>query len=495
MIRASAAALAVAAALAGSASGVDAYPSCSAPGISQAIDLTGASDLSRSPNSVAAHDAFVAALHNVGVEGFESLTACNTGGCSNGETATFSPTGKTAIIQTEGAVSVADSSVGSALDRPLVGSNSIHISRGGSITFDFGAEGVEAVGFYLNDWQEFGGAITITCASGESESVEIDAQSLCGKSRCDDGAVGWWSTIRDAGNAADRCKSITIDMSGTASDGHRIDELTVGSCSPPPPTPVRRCKAKFADGGSGLCERSGSHALTFGSDVGAWRFATHGLWTVYDDGSAELTGAMTRSGFGTFDLSYKVGGLESAADYCAPNSVDNCGLKFELLDAAGQADGQCYAHNGGGPVDALDWNVFPTPGTGTFSGTGAAAGYEISLAQRGPPLTEGEGAGNKNAGRGISSWFNWTLTQKGSGIAKLDSKTIGQSIGGDINVDLYDCDVPPEEPPIIGLCRCVEVDCTCPAAASSTDGSCLRVEFSPTPAGEAVNCSPRPCPL
>lgn len=483
--------LAAAAVVALAASGVSGQtPTCAAPGASHAIDLSAVSDLAAAPNSKSERDAFVGALNRWGVEGFESQTACRTAGCSDGETLAFPSLSTTATMTTTGSAYISNEASGSSgADRSLVGSNSLKITKGGKAKIDFGPEGVEAVGFYLNDWAEGSTVMTITCAGGATETFALDAVSLCGKSKCDNGAVGWWGTIRDAGNPDDRCVSIEFDMSGSSNDGHRVDEITIGYCTPPKEV-ARMCRAKFGDGGNGLCERSGSHALTFMSDIGSYTFKdSSGLWTVYTDGTAQLTGTINGYG-GDFQLNYEVSGGQPVLDYCDGDPIDACGspsLKFELKDASGSADGQCYVHNGGGPVDASAWTAFPGAAGGTASGLGAAAGYELSLAPRGPPLTEGLGAGNKNAGNGISSWFKWTVTATGSGLAKFDSK--GSSYNGDINVDIFDCI---EEAPIVPPCSCVETDCGC-AVTHTSDDKCVCLDFRVTPEGEMPDCTIRPC--
>lgn len=465
-------------------------------------DQSALSTLANAPTSQSQRQNFMNALAEVATDGFEALNPCNDNptACSDGDVLDFGALGSATISTTgpDGAVRSVSNNMPSSSDRTLVGSNSFHLARGGGVTFDFGPAGVEAVGFYLNDHLEQL-VLTVTCVNGDSQAYTLDANTVCGKSRCDDGTVSWWSTIRKANDAGDRCRSITIAPSNDRADGTRIDEVTVGSCAARAP-PARQCTAKFGDGSGPTCTRPGAHALTF-TTLGRFVFDSNsGRWTEFADGTAELTGVLVSAGNidgakQRFAVSYLVGARISTTDLCA-NGVGNCGLKFELWNSNTdkRADDQCYVMNGGGPVDATTWFAYPSVLSGVMTGIPgtSTAGTVIVLKQRGPPLTVGFGAGNKNVGEGVSSWFDFRVAETGAGATSTftNLESSGSYRSGDINIDLT-CDAP-----LIPPCDCYEVDCGCTVADASTTTKCVKLVFvDPTDTSPDCNARQITCPF
>ena len=83
-----------------------------------------------------------------------------------------------------------------------------------------------------------------------------------------------------------------------------------------------------------------------------------------------------------------------------------------------------------------DW-VYYTGYTGTLTGTGAYAGYVISVERLGPSFQQGDGASNKNLDLGASGWFSWTIEQSPQNptIVLRSSADIPQTVWNTLRID------------------------------------------------------------
>lgn len=159
---------------------------------------------------------------------------------------------------------------------------------------------------------------------------------------------------------------------------------------------------------------------TGGSD---FDFETPGIFRVYSDGSATLTGTVFSDTLGStyaYDVSVK---FQAATTYTP---------KKELRSAA-------YVGNGG-PVDPSSWSFFNMV-AGSLTGLGNLAGTTLSLFEAPVtgkhPFQVGFGANGKNVGFGGSGWFLH------SAIAGVDcTQTPSACLKGDFNIDLVAAPVP-----------------------------------------------------
>ena len=158
-----------------------------------------------------------------------------------------------------------------------------------------------------------------------------------------------------------------------------------------------------------------------------------------------------------------------------------------------------------------DW-VYYTGYTGTLTGTGAYAGYVISVERLGPSFQIGDGASNKNLNFGASGWFSWTIEQSPQNptIVLRSSADIPQTlwntlgidslIRGDFNINLVPkgsigdtvfCDLnddgiqdPVDDPGIAGVK--VTLDCDNGHTDEDITGSDGTYLFSDVPAGKCT---------
>jgi len=111
------------------------------------------------------------------------------------------------------------------------------------------------------------------------------------------------------------------------------------------------------------------------------------------------------------------------------------GPKLELFQSA-------YINNGG-PIDPYTWQFFDFSG-GSFTGLGSLAGLNLDVLERPAgglyPLQFGEGANGKNGNLGAAVWFS--LVTGSDCTNDLCNDLAGQTLRGDVNVDLSPVPVP-----------------------------------------------------
>ncbi len=152
-------------------------------------------------------------------------------------------------------------------------------------------------------------------------------------------------------------------------------------------------------------------------------FVNHGNFTIYDDGSARLTGRIISDSLGA-DYGFNVDIRYQAESSATP--------KKELR-------GKAYS-NKGGPVDTSTWSFYAML-SGTLTGVGKFAGITHNLFEAPVsglhPFQVGYGANGKNVGFGGSGWFFH------SDDASVNCK-VNQSdcFRGDFNVNLAHAPVP-----------------------------------------------------
>ncbi|MEM8960690.1 MAG: SdrD B-like domain-containing protein [Acidobacteriota bacterium] len=144
-----------------------------------------------------------------------------------------------------------------------------------------------------------------------------------------------------------------------------------------------------------------------------------GIFTESPDGTARITGSLIRKSNPNegFEVDVQIGGYTTSAPAGSP--------KKELRNSA-------YVDNGG-PIDPSTWWYY-TEVEGTLTGTGELGGAVVDITRRGPALQVGDGANNKNGNFGLSTWFDYTVTQQ-----PTHGRTLQSSGVGDINIDLGFC--------------------------------------------------------
>lgn len=152
-------------------------------------------------------------------------------------------------------------------------------------------------------------------------------------------------------------------------------------------------------------------------------FVTPGLFSVYSDGSATLTGTVSSDSLGS-KYSYDVSVTFQAEQTATP--------KTELKAKA-------YSKNGG-PVDPSTWSFFSMI-SGTLTGVGHYAGTTLNLFEAPVsglhPFQVGFGANGKNVGLGGSGWFLHT-----SDASVNCSTNPSDCLRGDFNLDLVAAPIP-----------------------------------------------------
>ncbi|MBM4256886.1 MAG: PEP-CTERM sorting domain-containing protein [Deltaproteobacteria bacterium] len=166
---------------------------------------------------------------------------------------------------------------------------------------------------------------------------------------------------------------------------------------------------------------SGGTALWLPGIGSDYVFTTPGTFTTNGPG-ATLTGSVwsqsdPQEGFA---LNIQFSGLVQPGDpgYAPPDSP-----KRELTRRA-------YSEKGG-PVKVNEW-VYYTVFTGTLTGLGNYAGFEIDLVRVGPAFQMGYGANGKNLNFGGSGWFQVTASRAPQGQSPLQLTPGGH---GDFNLD------------------------------------------------------------
>ncbi len=158
-----------------------------------------------------------------------------------------------------------------------------------------------------------------------------------------------------------------------------------------------------------------AHALWFENSLGTdFIFSQNGLMLSHDDGTATLAGDVVSASDGVtgFSVSLSFSGYTAIAPPGSP--------KKELASHA-------YVENGG-PIDTATWHYYMN-WSGTLVGTGALAGTELTITQRGPAFQFGVGANGKNILLGGSGWFD-AVDQNGNAYV------------GDFNLDMQAVPVP-----------------------------------------------------
>lgn len=100
-----------------------------------------------------------------------------------------------------------------------------------------------------------------------------------------------------------------------------------------------------------------------------------------------------------------------------------------------ELDASSYVENGG-IIDPTSWDFYDNF-SGTFTGVGGEwEGVVLSATLRGPSAQIGVGANGKNGNFGLSNWFNLTIDSATNDLP--DGFSLGQTLSGDVNIDLPD---------------------------------------------------------
>lgn len=268
-----------------------------------------------------------------------------------------------------------------------------------------------------DDWKFYTDVTgTLTGIQGQWDGVTLDAELRVAYAQIGDGANGknlnygfsnWFTfTIASADN-------------GLPSGFHLGDEL-VGDINVDfvdcPTEEITYCPVSAESGD--FNQFPGGNSLLIDGVFGNLDFiGDRTLVRTLPDGDMTLTGQVS-DGANVFDVDLVYTGFQDAS----PNPV------LALLPAA-------YVDNGG-PIDPSSWDFF-TGLSGTVTGvSGAWEGVVLDVTPKGEPAQIGVGANGKNTKFGLSGWLTMTVASAANGLPA--GLNIGDSFGGDINVDLED---------------------------------------------------------
>ncbi|MFT5287507.1 MAG: hypothetical protein ACI8TQ_003694 [Planctomycetota bacterium] len=169
----------------------------------------------------------------------------------------------------------------------------------------------------------------------------------------------------------------------------------------------------------------GGHALTLPGIGNDFIFAPGGSSVERSDGTARMTGVVSRSS----DLSKAFAVDVFMTDHIDPLSITHPPAGSPKLELSSSA----YEDNGG-PVDPRDWRYYESF-SGILTGLDSLEGAIVQLDRRGPAFQVGPGANGKNVNWGGLGWLDYqTLTQP------VNSDSLPEDGTGDFNIDAHgDC--------------------------------------------------------